>query len=235
MRTSAPRSVLVTALVAVLVTVAAMGSVLVLRVRADRSAAAAVGDSAVSNVMPSTQCGNGPCQVLSALDVKGTRVELLADGDGGNGRFRVGGGASQLEVETAITALGVRLNQDSLRCVAATTAACVVRGPHSGGMAAEVLVARADTWRASESSYFSDAGAVVLGNVLGDDSPEVIVVRHDCTANQSSSGRCPSAPVLAEVFDLAGQQLGCTRRYTSPGQLRGWPEVRLVQADLRHC
>ena len=41
--------------------------------------------------------------------------------------------------------------------------------------------------------------------------------------------------MLGEVYDLTGKSVGCTRRVTSPSDLRGWPDIRLTRADLRAC
>jgi hypothetical protein len=34
---------------------------------------------------------------------------------------------------------------------------------------------------------------------------------------------------------LAGRLVGCTKKYTSPSDLRGWPDIRLTKADVRAC
>jgi hypothetical protein len=63
----------------------------------------------------------------------------------------------------------------------------------------------------------------------------VIVVRHECPDSSSGTPKCEVMPVLAEVNDLAGNSVGCTRKVTSPSLLGGWPDVRLSRGDLRNC
>ncbi|WP_051116304.1 hypothetical protein [Amycolatopsis nigrescens] len=232
------RSVLWTALLAAVVTAAALVSVVLLRSQAtDHQGFQSAGEAVASGVtpLPGSECGAGPCQVLRSVEVHGESVELLADAEGGTGRVRIGGATSKMVLETSITALGVRLNGDSLSCFAAGVSACLVRGPHDGGMVGEVLVSREGNWRASEKPYFSDAGSIVLANVTGDDAAEVVRVQHECSDAQASAGKCQVTPVHAEVFDLGGKQVGCSRGYTSPSQIRGWPDIRLTAADLRPC
>lgn len=226
-----PRSVLVTALVATLVTVGMLVTAFALRPDG-RSARTQLGVSGEVRASTRPGCGDEPCRVFDSAEVGGRRIELLADSDGGSGRLRAGGPASGIVAETAITGMGVRLNSDSLRCEGAEEPVCLVRGPLDGGMVGEVQVWRSGSWRAAERPYFSDAGAVTLDDVAGDAVPEVVVVRHECS---SSSSDCQQEPVLAEVFDLSGAQLGCTYQYSSPGELSGWPEVRLDEEDLREC
>ncbi|WP_158892036.1 hypothetical protein [Amycolatopsis anabasis] len=226
-----PRSAVVTAVVAVLVTAGALVTVALLRPRAEDSSAAEP-NSAPAASAPAQECGDAPCQVLATQNVNGTTVELLAGADGNDGRFRAYGPNSHVVIETKTTALGARLNQNSLQCVAGPVSACLVRGLNDGGMLGEVLVSRDNDWRSPEKPYFSDAGGLVLDPVAGA-APDVVVVKHQCPSGGET--KCQSRPVYAEVFDLAGEQLGCTRDYTSPSQLRGWPAINLVQSDLRAC
>ncbi|TWE23972.1 hypothetical protein [Prauserella muralis] len=230
---SVPRPVLVTGALAALVTVVALGTALVLRPEPGLSAGAEDAPATATSASH-TGCGDEPCRVLAQTGVNGMTVELLADGDGGMGRLRAGGPGSGTIAETAITTMGVRLNHDSLRCVETATPVCLVRGPHDGGMVGEVLVWRGDSWRATARPYFSDAGSITLSNVTGDATPEVIVVRHECSRTDTVE-ECQQAPVLAEVFDLRGGQAGCTLTYGSPGALRNWPEVEVDDSELTTC
>lgn len=213
----APRSVVVTAVLAALVTIAALVAVGKLRTK----------DTSVPGVeaaLPTTSisangldCGNAPCGVVATQNVAGSSVELLADAHGGNGRFQAGA----VVLQTTITELGARLTTDSLSCVQASVSACLVDAPLNGGRIAQLFIERAGTWRSVDKPYFSDAGIVVLGNVSGSDAPEVSVV--------------DSNPVLARVYGLDGSVVGCTKKYSYPAQLRGWPNVRLQASDLRAC
>ncbi|WP_236795696.1 hypothetical protein [Amycolatopsis sp. GM8] len=211
-----PRSVVVTAVVAALVTVGALAGVASLRSRdqgprLEAAAPVAAPQSAVA------ECGDGLCRTLVTQAVNGAQVALLADEQGGNGRFQVGG---QL-VQTSITELGARVDGNSLSCVAASVSACLVSAPLNGGRIGEVLVERDGDWNPVDKPYFAAAGVIALNNVTGTDAPEVTVVE--------------SSPVLARVYALDGTLTGCTKKYSSFSQIRGWPNVRLIASDLRTC
>lgn len=226
-----PRPVLVTVVLAVVVAVGSLVTAALLRPDAARPAR---GGLSMPTSTANSGCGDDPCRVVASASVNGMPVELLADADGGTGRLRAGGPSSGSVAEVTITAMGVRLNRDSLRCPPSDTPVCLVRGPHDGGMAGEVHVWRGDSWRSDQRPYFSDAGSVVLDDATGDEVPEVVVVRHEC-AGTDSAAACQQAPVLAEVFDLGGRQVGCTETYGSPGSLRDWPEVDVESYELTEC
>ncbi|GAB2752790.1 hypothetical protein [Amycolatopsis magusensis] len=227
-------SIVVTAVLAVLVTAAALVTAVLLRPDApDVAAPGAGGESSTAGV--ASECGPQACQVLVRQPVKGTTAELLADPEGGAAHVRFGGLGSDFVLESALAPMEVAVGQDSLQCVDAELAACLVQGDYQGGVLAELLVAPGDTWRQSDRLYFSDAGRVLLAQVVGDPAPEVVVVRHECASAAPAAPGCTRGPVLAEVFELSGKQAGCTKRYSAPSQLRGWPDVRLGPADLRPC
>ncbi len=188
---------------------------------------------------PSTaaqECGDGACRELASARVHGTEVALLAGQDGRAARVRVGGPGSDTVLETTITAMGARLDEDSLDCVEAVTSeasACLVRGSMDGAEIGEVLISRGDGWRQAERPYFSDAGLIVLDDVTGSGEPEVVVVQHICS--QSGSAACQVRPVRAEVFGLGGEHYGCTGSYTAPGHIRGWPDIKVYPRQLRPC
>jgi hypothetical protein len=230
----APRSVLVTVLVALVVVIGVLAVVVAQRPRPEGAAPASA--SGAPPAGPSALvCGKAPCRTLKAIDIHGTTVTLLDDGQGGSGLVTVGPRVPTV-VEVTITALGAKLGPDSLLCLDGGTAACLVQGRQQGGaVVAELLSSGGDTWRASERQYLSDASYIGLDDATGDNVPEVLVVRHECPDSVSGTPQCAAAPVLVEVFDLGGDALGCTRKYTSPSQLRGWPVVRLSKADIRDC
>ncbi|MDQ0377352.1 hypothetical protein [Amycolatopsis thermophila] len=215
-RGRAPRSVVVTAVLAAVVALSALVTVRLLR-EDGSSAQVPAGGAGGSAVTTGVDCGEGPCQVVSRAAVDGRAVELLADAQGGNGRFEADGTV----VEVAVSALGGKLDANSLSCVGGPVSACLVRGRQDAAMIAQLVVNRAGTWRSVDKPYYSSAGVVRLDDVTGDNAPEVVVVQ--------------TSPVLARVFALDGSALGCTRRYTAVGQLRGWPEVQLSSGDLRAC
>lgn len=211
-----PRSVVFTAVLAALVTAGALTGVASLRTRDDaRQLELAV--PPVSQQVSSDECGDGPCRAVTTQTLDGTQVELLADPQGGNARFSSSGEV----IQSSITELGARLDGNSLACVAASVSACVISAPFSGGRIGELVVERAGDWRSVDKPYFSDAGVIALGNVSGTDAPEVTVVE--------------ASPALARVYALDGTVVGCTRKYSSLSQIRGWPKVRLLASDLRPC
>ncbi|WP_253860002.1 hypothetical protein [Prauserella alba] len=226
-----PRPVLLTVALAAVVVVASLVAAVLLRQGDDDEVA-----DGLSMPTPTAAdgCAGGPCRVVASASVNGMTVELLAAERGSAGRLRAGGPASSSVAEVAIGTMGVPLNQDSLRCEESATPVCLVRGPHDGGMVGELHVWRGDSWRSDQRPYFSDAGSVTLDDVDGDDVPEVVVVSHDCS-DVDSVAACREAPVLAEVFDLAGGTVGCTGTYGSPGSMRGWPEVDVESYELMAC
>lgn len=206
---------LFTAVFAVVVTAAALLTVVVLRPRNPGGPPRAEGLPV--SVGAGAGCGDGPCQALAIQNVNGQTVQLLANSRGDNGRFEAGGDV----LEATVTALGARLDAKSLSCFPASVSACLILAPRDGGKIAQLLINRGGSWSSVDKPYFSDAGVIVLSNVTGGDAPEVVVVQ--------------ASPVLAKVYALDGSVAGCTRRYSSLGGLRGWPDVRVTAADLRPC
>lgn len=231
MRPSAPRPVVVTALVAALVAVIAFVAVAVLRFqRSDADAADRVGPPVRSNRDAAATCGSRPCEVLTSLPVGRTTVELLSDVDGRSGRLRVRGPHSEVVLETALAGMNVKVTQRSLVCIAGPASACLVRGRHENGVAGEVFVGRNGSWTSADQPYFSDAGYIDLLDVTGDKSPEIGVARQHCAHDSGCGG-----PVVVEVYGLDGDPIGCTRDYSSLTQLPGWPDVELHRSDLHKC
>ncbi|WP_414935733.1 hypothetical protein [Amycolatopsis sp. cmx-11-51] len=229
-----PRSVLVTAMLAVVVTAGVIVAVILLR----QPAPVPDGEAGVPPLpdgvptAPGASCGYSACREVGAMTVGGVPVVLLADETGKQGVVRIG---ADSVFPLIINDMGVTLTGDSLRCVDGATPVCLVRGKTADGSAAELFVSRGGIWRDPGKPYFSDAGTIALNDVTADGIADVIVVRHECPDAQSGSARCQAAPVLAEVYDVASGSVGCTRRYTAPSELRGWPDVRLTRADLRTC
>ncbi len=223
---------LLIAVLAAVVTVGVFAAVVLLRpgepVPADDDRPA-VTDAAPA---PGVDCGGSACREIGAMSVGSVPVVLLADDAGKQGVVRIG---TDTVFPLIVNDMGVTLASDSLRCVDGATPVCLVRGDVSGGSAGELFVARGGIWRDTGKPYFSDAGTIALHDVTADGIADVIVVRHECPGAQSGSARCQAAPVLAEVYEVARGTVGCTRRYTAPSELKGWPEVRLTRADLRPC
>jgi hypothetical protein len=227
--------VLVTVVLAVLVTVAAVLTVFLLRPDHAASPGPAADAPAVSASSGTADCPDDECRVFASAEVGSASVELLADPGGTSGRVRIDSGTGRPTVlESSVTAMGARLDGDSLRCAEGDTPVCLVHGALDDGTVGEVMVARGATWRPADRPYFSDAGTIALDDVTGDPVPEVVVVRHDCDASDTADS-CRVAPVVTAVFEVGGAELGCTGHYTSPGEILGWPEVRVSAAQLRPC
>ncbi|MEV7553018.1 hypothetical protein AB0N89_25700 [Amycolatopsis sp. NPDC089917] len=225
---------LLTALLAVVVTAGVIVAVVLLRPKAP-TLDGPPGGYTVPEPGPATpgvNCGHSACREIGAMTVGGLPVVLLADDAGKQGVVKIG---ADTVIPLMTNDMGVTLKGDSLRCVDGATPVCLVRGEANGGSAGELFVARGGIWRDTGKPYFSDAGTVALSDVTADGVADVIVVRHECPGAQSGSARCAAAPVLAEVYDVGRGSVGCTRRYTSPSELKGWPDVRLTKADLRPC
>lgn len=228
-----PRSVLFTAVLAAVVTAGVLAAVVLLRPH--EPVPADPGQPALADAAPAApgiNCGHSACTELGAMTVGGVPVVLLADSAAKHGRVRIG---ADTMFPLIIDEMGATLESDSLRCVDGATPVCLVRGKVAGGTVGELFVARGGIWRDTGKPYFSDAGTIALHDVTADGIADVIVVRHECPGAQSGSARCQAAPVLGEVYEVARGSVGCTRRYTAPSELRGWPDVRLTRADLRAC
>lgn len=234
MAVRAPRPVVLTVVIALLVTAAALATVVALRGERDTSGdEIATGPTATSPAPPAATCGDSPCGVLTSLPVGSTTVELLADEQGENSRLRILGTGSETVLETALGEMGVRVTQRSLVCQDGPTAACLVRGGQAGDVVGEVYADTDGKWEPAGRPYVSNAGYLDLLHVAADRSPEIGIAHHpDC---EGSADDCTSAVVVIEVFGLDGASLGCTRRYGSLTQLPGWPDVGLTDDDLRSC
>ncbi len=176
-------------------------------------------------------CRREPCQVLATATVGGTIVELVADSGAVSGRLRIGGPTTGQVIETTITDTGARLTSGSLQCVPASVSACLVRGETEKGSTGQVVVGRSDKWSALARAFYSQVGYLGLVNVVSDSAAEVVAVQYDCRTGVE----CAKRPIYAQVFTLAGQEVGCTRTYARVEQLPGYPQVQVAAAALRDC
>ncbi len=225
---------LFTAVLAAVVTAAALVVVVALRPPRTEDPGIAQLVPAASGANPSATCGSGPCRQLAAMTVGGTPVVLYADASGGWGRVEIGSPPSA-EFELAMTSMGAKLNDKSLRCIDGSTPACLIRGDTGGGAYGELLTATGGVWRNFGKPYFADAGTISLYDVSQDGRPDVIVVRHECPDATPGTPGCQASPVLAEVYELDGAVMGCTNTVTAPSNLAGWPDVRLRENQLHPC
>ena len=203
------RAVIATVAVAVILTAAAFGGVYYLRTKTSGQPAPQVTPTPTV-VGP---CHVEPCTVLASASVGKSRIELWGDAGGRSGRVKI----DDLLYESTITGRGAVLTSGSLQCVAGTFSACLVHGEITGGRIGEVIVSRSGNWEAADQPYFSDAGYLALTDVNSDNTPEVVVVQKG---------------FYAQVFQLNGTEMGCTRRFTRMNQLPGWPTVKPPAAQL---
>jgi hypothetical protein len=230
-----PRGLAVTAVLCGLVTAASFAGAAMLKTRStgvDNPSTASVSAPATTSGGGRSGCLREPCQVLAQTTVAGTFIDLIADFGATSGRLRIGGSSAGQVIETTITDLGVTLSADSLQCVPGSVSACLIRGTGPNGTTGQIVVGRSDKWSALERAYLSSAGLLVLNNMLGDSSPEVVAAQYDCRADQAG---CARRPVYAQVFDLGGQEIGCTRTFPRIEQLPGFPLVQVPAAQLREC
>ncbi|SDD20313.1 hypothetical protein [Actinokineospora iranica] len=227
----APTAVVLTALLSALVAGAAMTGSALLR---DRPSARTPATETPPNSAASigvSGCHRAPCQVLATATVGGTVIDLVADAGAASGRLRIGGPSASLVIETTITELGATLTHDSLQCHPASISACLIRGDTDEGATGQVVVGRSGKWSPLARAFYSRAGHLALVDIVNDQAPEVLAVQPDCPADTD----CAKRPVYAQVFELSGEEVGCSRTYSRIDQLPGYPEVDFTAAQLRPC
>lgn len=180
------------------------------------------------------QCGKSACDVIDTADVGAETVELLSSPKGRAGKLRINGEGDPQLVDVSITHLGVSLRSGALQCSAGDSAACLVTGKYADGVVGEVFVVRGGTWDSPERPYFSNAGEITLEEVVDGESPNVVVVEHDCGPGTDPDA-CQVLPVVAKVYGLGGEVQGCTKDYPWPARIPGWPNIDLNGNELRSC
>ncbi|PRY43792.1 hypothetical protein [Umezawaea tangerina] len=217
-----PRSVLSTAVAAVLVLVGCLVAAYLLRPAAPGSAGGpSTGDDAL-------RCGSEACRAVVRADVGADSVELVVGG--GVGRIRIGGPGGPNVVESTVVDSGAQVDGQSLECVSSKVSVCLVRGKSGDEVLGEVLVGRDGTWTRVQTRYLATGGYLGLHDVDGDAVADVVAVQLDC--DQDVCGK-----VHAQVFSFTGgkEPLGCTAPVGTAEQLPGWPAVAPATADLSPC
>jgi hypothetical protein len=87
----------------------------------------------------------------------------------------------------------------------------------------------------AEKPYLSDAGNLSLSDADGNGSPDVIVVGHECSPSLPGRPSARRRRCWVRCLISRARHLGCTKKYTSPSQMHGWPDIRLTNSDLRAC
>ncbi|MFC0439112.1 hypothetical protein [Kutzneria buriramensis] len=227
-RTSRP--VVIAVVAAALVLVAALGTTVVMRQL--RSAAGESGQGTRVDAGPATPeqvqlCGQAACVKLASVSMPQFKetVELLADGKGQSARLRITSDRGTVVFSSQIpTVVG-----KSITCEEGKTSACLLQGPQDGGVVGEVYVDKAGAWSQTAMPFGSDAGYLALRDVDGDGTPDVVTVQRRCGDNPAAS----CTKVVADVFQLTGDEVGCSAVYARPQDLPGWPEV--APSKLSEC
>ncbi|GGM66053.1 hypothetical protein GCM10012275_40790 [Longimycelium tulufanense] len=229
------RSVVVTMWLAAIVATAALVTAAALRAEpAGTASDASVAPSAQGTPVPPNapmKCGGDPCERLASATVADEEVELLVGTDGRSGRVRIAGRSGANVFETGLPESGVRLTADSLRCADLGRPACLVRGPDVSGVLVGEVYARDDdgAWF-RRATIHSDAGYLELGQVDGAEGVRVIALQRSCGDESPSCRR-----VVAQVVDVNGEDISCTRAFESREQLPGWPNPKLRPDQLEEC
>ncbi|WP_158844347.1 hypothetical protein [Saccharothrix deserti] len=156
-------------------------------------------------------------------------VELVV-GEGA-GRIRTSGASGPNIFEMTIASSGAAITDESLQCVDAEVAVCLVRGEVGGEVLGEVLVRRSGAWTRAQVPYVSSGSYLALLDVNSDTVADVVAVQRACPAGVDCSRW------FAQVFSLAGGggELGCTPVFPTPESLPGWPQVAPAPSSLRQC
>lgn len=189
----ASRSVLVTAVAAVLVTVAGMVYAFLQR--------PSTGDGG-RGVGAELKCGTTVCQSVIGRGVGSDHVELLL-GVGG-GRIKISSDSGAVVIfEISIMAAGAEVKgADALQCVQGPESVCLVRGTLDGEVVGETLVWRKGTWERVTTTYVSSGAYLALHDVDSNGIADVVAVKLAC------DGQCDTAYVQA--FKPTGAPLGCS-------------------------
>jgi hypothetical protein len=182
------------------------------------------------------RCGQEPCRTLATGSAAGDKVELLADGSGGNGRVRFTGSNVYTVFETTITHLGATLSTSSLACDNGAAPVCLVTGHREDGSLGELFVYRAQDWENTDSTYFASGGYIALYQLPGASAPQIVAVQDQCVP-QDEAPNCTPTQTFAQVYSLNGDEIGCTRPIpvSRRSELPGWPSVAPPSRDLRSC
>lgn len=229
-RTSRP--VVVAVVVAVVVLLAVLGTTLVMRQLREAAAQPATTGTRPApspSTGPIQLCGQAECVKLTSVSLPQFKetVDLLADGKGHFARLRVSSDrgavmfSSQIETVTA----------KSITCEEGKTSACLLQGLDGTDLIGEVYADDAGTWRQAQMPFGSDAGYLALRDIDGDGTPDVVTTQRRCGDNPPAS----CTKVAAAVFQLTGDELGCSVTYATKEQLPGWPNVAPAASKLSEC
>src|SRR5262249_25597162 len=119
----------------------------------------------------------------------------------------------------------------SISCEEGKASACLLQGKDGADALGEVYIDDGGTWRQTPIPFSSDAGYLALRDINGDGTPDVVTTQRRCGDNAPDS----CTKVAAAVFQLTGDEIGCTVTYAAKDQLPGWPDVAPVVSKLSEC
>ena len=227
-RTSRP--VLVAVVVAALVLACAIGATLVLRhLRESTAQPTTSATSSPPSTGPVQLCGQTACVKLASVAMPQFRetVDLLADGQGHFARLRITSDRGTVLFSSQLAAVTAH----SITCEEGKTSACLLQGMDGSDVIGEVYTDDGGTWRQAAIPFSSDAGYLALRDVNGDGTPDVVTTQRRCGDNAPAS----CTKVVAAVYQLTGDEIGCSVTYASKEQLPGWPTVAPVASKLSEC
>lgn len=215
----APRSVLVTACGAVLVTV--VGLVYAFSLRPPTVAEPTTGPPPSEEGL---RCGSVVCRSVVKQSVGSDVVEVLVGR--GSGRIKVSGSSGTNIFELTIAESGAVVNDQSLQCQQGAVSVCLVRGTQGSDVLGEVLIGRLGSWSRAQVPYLSTGSNLALHDVDGDSIADIVAVQRFCGPNACDR-------YFAQAFSFAGKtvELGCTETVRDAGEVPLTPTL----ADLRPC
>lgn len=231
--TRASRPVLIAIVLAVLVLAAAIGTTLVMRQLREAGAASTSTQPAptapTAPTDPVQLCGQTPCVKLTSVSMPRFKetVDLLADGKGHFARLRITSDRGAVLFSSQVPTVDAK----SITCEEGKTSACLLQGKDGTDLIGEVYTDDGGTWRQTPIPFSSDGGYLALRDVNGDAVPDVVTTQSRCDYNAPAS----CTKVAVAVFQLTGDEIGCSITYASPQQLPGWPDVTPNAAKLSEC
>jgi hypothetical protein len=230
--TKTSKPVIVAVVVAVLVLVAALGTTWVMRQMREAALTPAVttgGPAPGPSTGPAQLCGQAECVKLTIVSMPTYKetVELLADGKGHFARLRITSDRGAVMFSSQLDTVGAH----SITCEEGKTSACLLQGADGADLMGEVYADDAGTWRQTPIPFSSDAGYLALRDINGDGTPDVVTTQRRCGDDPPDS----CTKIAAAVFQLTGDEIGCTVTYATKEQLPGWPDVTPVASKLSEC
>ncbi|MGH3494462.1 MAG: hypothetical protein ACRDQ1_14685 [Sciscionella sp.] len=234
-RATVPRSVPLTCVLAVFVTVAALLGVLLAHRGAQRTTGIASSGTASGGAV---DCATDPrCNTVGPVHVADSAVELLIAPAGTAGTLRVESGGSVAYFPLSVPQLGVALTADSLSCLTSAPPACLVQGRGDQGQIGQLFLEGSSGWSSAKSPYISDGGFLAVRRLSDSPRPVVLLLQHRCDALRGP--QCAETAVHGRVFaptrgGADTTDIGCTFSYRSPQDVPGVHQTVLPRSQVKH-